>query len=76
MNQCDTLICKVAFSFKVEGQRGRGINVKLGDKFWITSASYMIKRDGIVKIARKGKTLDDSYPFTAEIISQYFTNAG
>lgn len=72
MKHCAKLICTIPFSFRVEGQRGRRINVKLGDKFWNTTPEYEQKRTGIVKIARKGKNMGYAYPFTVEIASQYF----
>lgn len=72
IKHCDYLECVKPFSFRVEGQRGRPINVKAGDLFWNTTADYMQKRDGVVKLARKGKNMDYSYPFNVADVLEHF----
>ena len=72
MKHCAELICLKGFSFRVEGQRGPRINVKPGDKFWNTTPEHTHKRTGIAGLARKGKNLAHAYPFSMEVISEYF----
>ena len=71
IKQCANLECVKPFSFRVEGQRGRRINVKAGDIFWNKSAEYM-QKSGIIKLARKGKNMAFAYAFTLENVSEYF----
>lgn len=72
IKHCDYLECVKPFSFRVEGQRGRRINVKAGDLFWNTTADYMQKNSGMIKIARKGKNMGYAYPFNVADVLEYF----
>lgn len=48
------LQAKQAFTMKAPGARGRAVNVKLGDKFWITSATYNNKDSAFIDRQGKG----------------------
>lgn len=72
IKHCAFLECVNPFSFRIEGRRGRSINVKYGDIFWNTTPAYEQKRTNIAKIARKGKNMGCAYPFPLEIIEKYF----
>lgn len=47
------LKAKQAFTMKVPGTRGRPVTVKVGDEFWVTTATYTNKTSANVE--RKGK---------------------
>jgi hypothetical protein len=69
--QCDILIAKQSFQLKVAGQRGRPVSVRIGDRFWVTSATY--RNVETVKIDRKGKgNIGDGYLLTVEFINNLF----
>lgn len=74
MRQCDIMICVKPFTFRISGQRGRAITVKEGDKFWIVTPEYVMKRaeNKIIEMARKGKNMADAYPFAVETVAEYF----
>lgn len=72
IKHCAFLECVKPFSFRIEGQRGPRINVKMGDIFWNVTPEYEQKRTGIAKLARRGKNMAYAYPFTLEIVEEYF----
>lgn len=64
-----------SFAFKVPGARGKPINVRVGDLFWIVTPQYEQKRTGIVGIARKGKNMGFAYHFPLNIFVENFAVA-
>lgn len=71
MKQGQELIAKVAFTMKFEGKRGRPVNVKIGDRFWVTTTDYSNKTHA--KIDRYGKGfISHGYCLSLEQISQLF----
>lgn len=76
LKYCGYLTCVKPFSFRVEGQRGPRINVKLGDVFWNTTPNHTLARTSTAKLARKGKNMGYAYLFSLETISEYFEIVG
>lgn len=76
MKHGQSLIAKQAFGFKVPGARGRGVTVKVGDKFWVTNCGTDQKRSGLILIDREGKGyISHGYAFAPETLATYFQEA-
>ncbi|UOL48138.1 hypothetical protein vBPaerPsIn_110 [Pseudomonas phage vB_Paer_PsIn] len=67
VKQGTDLIAKANFTARLPGAK-RGISVKPGDKFWVTTPSY--SNTDFVGVARKGITT--SYLFTAKDVQTLF----
>lgn len=69
--QGDTLVAKKAFTMKVPGTRGRPVNVKVGDKFWITSTTYSNTSHCQIDRLNKG-SICNGYYISNECIEELF----
>ena len=65
--QGSMFVAKGDFNVKYRPPKGRAstIKIKVGQEFWMVTPEYEQKANGIYKVARKGKNMADSYPFTA-----------
>lgn len=71
MNQFSTLVAKVAFQMKLDGARGRSVNVKIGDVFMVTNPRHM--QDNGIKIDRKNKaSINSGYMLDLAQVEQLF----
>lgn len=69
---CTALTAKVDFTFKVGG-KGRSIQIRAGQSFWITNTRIDQQTRGIVLVDRKGKgCISHGYAFTPEQIATLF----
>lgn len=76
MKQLQILIAKKEFGLKLNGARGRAAHVKIGDRFIVTTADYMNKRDGMANVDREKKAmLGSGYRLTIAQIEELFETA-
>lgn len=67
------LVARSDFTAKIPGDKGRGLTVRKGQEFWVSSASTSAAhKQGFVMVARKGKTSADAYPFDAKMLESLF----
>lgn len=70
IKQCAQLIAKSDFSVKAQG-RGRPMQVKTGDRFWVTSPTY--QNEESFKFNRKGKgSIGDGPWLPIEYLTELF----
>lgn len=71
MKQGDFVTAIGDFSFKNQGARGRAVQVKIGQQFWVTNPTYQHKEYIMVQRAGKGH-INTGYAFSVEDFSKFF----
>lgn len=72
MKQGQTLIAKSDFGFRAKA-KGRAVQVRTGQRFWVTNSAICQAKDGVIMVDREGKGhISNGWAFTPSLIETYF----
>lgn len=72
MTQGQTLIAKSDFGFRAS-PKGRAVQVRKGQRFWVTSSQTYAARVGFLTIDREGKgSICNGYAFAPTQVAELF----